>query len=359
MNRTRDVDILVGMQYGDEGKGQVAAMLADLAEQQGGPYQWTLRVGGNQAEHRFVRDGMECCARILPAAAAWRHPPILALLGAGHIYRPELLPLEARHLGIEPAYIYADPNAMWLTPEHAKTHTPMAKTRGSTGWGVGAAAAEKVLRRPGTRLVGQSADLVAFLGKGHVLRTSTLVDEIAGPGLVEGSQGALLSLNHGWYPYCTAKDVTPPALLAEAGIPVCRVRRVYGIVKLVVTRVPGPSGPAYGRPLTWDELQERSGVIVPHHRRLNGDTAQVAATTPERIFDFSWEELEYAAVLVGPDALIVTFADLHRPGNFRVRDWDDLHRDTRKLIETISERIAPVVAVRTGPGERDYILLDH
>ena len=356
---TQDIDFVVGAQQGDEAKGMVSKLLADRADAGGDPYAWTGRVGAQNAEHRFVHGACDFTARVLPSASAYRNG-ILALLGAGHCFYPEHLLLEAVHLGMPLERIYVDPHAMWLRPDHGETNLQTGNARGTTGWGVGAAIAEKVRRQPGTQLIGDCDTLRSALGP-RLTPISTLISAIPGPGLMEGSQGAMLSLNHGHYPHCTAKDVTVPALCAEMGIPVRRVRRVFGVVRMVSMRVPGPSGPVGSAEITYDDVESRTGLRMPHHKRLQGDTTRWTASNrpdqaeEERLFELSMDELAFTHNLNAYDAIAVTFADYHRRGNYRATSWDSLHPDTQHAITEIEKRIAPVVLVRTGQGEHDNI----
>lgn len=353
-----DVDFVVGTQYGDEGKGMIAKLLADRAEQENRPYTWTARVGAQNAEHRFIHKSCSFCARILPSASCYRDN-ILAILGAGHCFRPEQLPLEAIHLGVPLGRIFVDPQAMWLKAEHAGANLAIGNDRGTTGWGVGAAVAEKVRRKPGTKLVGDCDELRDKLGK-NMRCASELVDEVDGPGLFEGSQGAMLSLNHGHYPHNSTKDVTVMGLCAELGLGYQRIRNVYGAVRAVMMRVPGPSGPTGGKEVSYDEIEGRTGLRLPHHTRLQGDTTRWRASVgqeqadEERLFDISIEELRKTNIWNNYTALVLTFTDYHRRGNYRVTKWEELHPDTKKLVMEL-ERIAPVVLIRTGQGEHDNI----
>lgn len=358
----RDVDVILGSQYGDEGKGAVAKNLADNAEFAGQPYRWTSRTGAQNAEHRFIHTGIasgasDFCCRVLPSACCYRDG-ILAILGAGHCFIPSHLIKEATHLGIPKERIYCDVNAMWLREDHASSNLEIGNQRGTTGWGIGQAIAEKVRRKPGTNLIGNNPDLQQWLGK-NLCDVPRLIGQINGPGLMEGSQGAMLSLNHGHYPYCTAKDVTAPAMAAELGISHKRIRHVYGVARLVMMRVPGPSGPTGSAELSYDEVEERTSLRLPHHTRLQGDTSRWKASNrpdqaeEERLFELSMEELYKSHLLNGYDAIAVTFTDFHRQGNYRATSWSELHQDTRDLIEEIDRQIAPVFLVRTGKGEKD------
>jgi adenylosuccinate synthase len=172
-------------------------------------------------------------------------------------------------------------------------------------------------------------------------------------GLMEGSQGALLSLNHGHYPYCTGKDVTVPAICAEMGLSHHRINQVWGVVRLIPMRVPGPSGPTAAPELSYDDVEETVQIRIPKHKRMQGDAT---ASTEERLFEFSMDELVKSHYLNGFTHLAITFADYHRPGNYRQTEWDGLHDDTKLLIGDIERELQiPVVLVRTGQGEHDNI----
>lgn len=358
----QDVDIVLGAQYGDEGKGMIAKLVADRMAEKGEPYKWTARVGAQNAEHRFIHNACEFCARILPSASAYRDD-ILAILGAGHCFRPEQLKLEATHLGVPMERIYLDPHAMWLKEEHAIANLEIGNARGTTGWGVGAAIAEKVRRRPGTQLMGDNEEMRNLLGN-RMTSVPRLLDQIDGPGLFEGSQGAMLSLDHGYYPYCTAKNVSVPAMIGELGIGMKRVRRVIGVSRMVMMRVSGPSGPTSGKEISYNDVENRTGLRLPQHKRLQGDTTRWRASKndrqaeEERLFEVSVEELYLSHVLNNYDALVLTFADYHRKGNYRVTDFNDLHPDTQALVKKIDREVAPVILIRTGQGEHDCIWRD-
>ena len=351
MEFNRDVDIVVGAQYGDEGKGTICSLLAERMRNAGNTYRWTARVGGQNAEHRFIYQGQPYCGRVLPSASVQQ--PINVLLGAGHCFRPDHLLKEAQDMGVPWGKLYIDGQAMWLQVRHRSSNQEASSARGTTGWGIGAATAEKVLRKPGTHLIRDDVALPRAIFIGSVAH---VVYDIPGPGLFEGSQGALLSLDQGRYPYCTGKNVTVPAMCAELGISLKRVRRVVGVVRLVPMRVPGESGSTGGRETSYDALETLTGISIPKVKRMQGDMTK---ETEERVFEFSMSDLRHSHRLNGYDSIVITFADYHRPGNYLVRNWEDLHPATQRLINQIGKEIAPVILVRTGPGEYDNIWLEE
>ena len=164
-------------------------------------------------------------------------------------------------------------------------------------------------------------------------------------GILEGSQGALLSLNHGYYPYCTSKDVTPAALLAEAGIATRRVRDIWAVYRAVVMRVPGHSGPSDGEEITWAELEAAIGKFIPKYAKVQTDSGD-----KERVFLWSWTEFKKSLTLIGPDYIALTFADWWPTPLMKDHPTlDDL------LLQIHNVANCPVGLVRNGPGWNDYI----
>lgn len=349
------VDVVVGGQYGDEGKGQICAWLAHNRRSAKNPYHFAIRVGGSNAEHRFVLpDGSKHTARVLPVAA-WIDPEILIVLGPGHMIRldsflAEVADLEELH-GPQTGRIFIDPLAGVIDPEtHVKAGNHKKTTwRGSTFQGNGQAVAHKVLRDGTFKTAKDYEELQQYVCKFNntwQLLKFWLSDGYC--GLLEGSQGALLSLNHGYYPFCTAKDVTPPALLAEAGLPIQAVRNVYAVYRTIPMRVPGNSGPTGGKELTWKQLEEYIGKSIPESVKHQTDSGK-----RERIFLWSWEDFSKSIHLCGPTHLVLTFADWW-PTKLMASRGHTLEKHISSMSAIAG---APVFMVRHGPEWGDFKLL--
>jgi len=217
----KNIDIVVGGQFGDEGKGQICAQLAHENK-----YGFAVRVGGSNAEHRFeTPDGKRYTGRVLPVAG-WVDPDVKLVIGAGHMVKldslfTEIADLETIFGGDQSDRIFIDPQAGVIDPDHVEKGKEAALFRGSTHQGNGQAVAHKVMRDGGFKVARDYSELQPFIIRGDAVELIGEWTANGQYGLLEGSQGALLSLNHGYYPYCTSKDVTPAALLAEAyrGIP--------------------------------------------------------------------------------------------------------------------------------------------
>jgi adenylosuccinate synthase len=343
-----NVDVVVGGQFGDEGKGQICAHLAYKQMVTGDPYGFSVRVGGSNAEHRFATpDGTRHTGRVLPCAG-WVDRDTKLVLGAGHMIKLNSFFSEVKELtgmfGDQTGRIFIDPQAGVIDSLHvgAGEHTAW---RGSTHQGNGQAVACKVLRDGTFRVARDYPELKDFV-KPNTVETMKYWMDLGEIGLVEGSQGALLSLNHGYYPFCTSKDVTPAAILGEAGIPTRRVRDTYAVYRTVFMRVPGNSGPSAGRELSWEELEAAIGKAI-------GDDVKVQTDSPtgarERMFLWSWEEFEKSVALIGPTRMALTFADW----------WSTSFSgmSLRELINGMELRAGCKVAIlRDGPSWSSHIL---
>lgn len=346
------IDIIVGGQFGDEGKGSVCAWLVDKKQQEGNPYKFAVRVGGSNAEHRFsLPDGRKFTSRVLPTAA-WLQSDLAIIIGPGHMVRLDTLQQEIKTLvelhGEEIQHkIFIDPFTGVIEPKH-KEMGKNTSWRGSTHQGTGQAVAHKVLRDGTFKTAQDYPELQQYIRPTwDILHYA--VESLGWSGILEGNQGVLLSLNHGYYPYCTSKDVTPAALLAEAGIPTKHVRDTYSIYRTVPMRVPGNSGPTGGRELTWEELEEGAGIDIPQNMKIQTDskTSENPEGDKERVFLWSWEDFAKSVAICGPTKMVLTFADW-----FPYNLMDICLKDLVEKMEEIAG--CPVVLVRHGAKWADY-----
>jgi len=340
------IDIVVGGQFGDEGKGSVAAQLAYEND-----YDFAIRVGGSNAEHRFkTPDGKSYTSRVIPTAA-WIDPDLALYLGAGHVIRLDTLQEEIKSLidrfGPDNVRqrLWIDPQAA-IVPKDIGDHSPNA-WRGTTHQGVGRTAAAKA-RRDGSSLLAKDYPEISEYVSTEVYAKVQEKLKDGGLGLLEGNQGVLLSLNHGYYPYCTAKDTTPAGLLAEAGIPISAVRHVYAIYRAVPMRVPGNSGPVAddSRELTWEELEEAMGKTLPEKAKRQTDSGD-----RERVFTWSWEDYRKSLALTGPDRIILTFIDWWAPA---LNGGADIYQHIKRMEREAGGQ-APVILLRDGPDWDDFV----
>jgi adenylosuccinate synthase len=222
------ISIVVGAQYGGEGKGKVAAYLA----MKNRPH-CTLRCGGPNSSHTVVWKGRTFRLRMMPAAAVV-NPKIEVCFGAGTLIHIPTLKQEARDIGYQ-GVLRIDNQAGIITEDiiREQREDPRYALIGSTMTGTGYASARRCLRK--LKLAREFAEL-----SGSLVNISELLQEKIAKGkhiLVEGHQGYGLSNYHGDYPYTSSRDSTASSMLAEIGLgPIQKAMKVILVAKMFPTR---------------------------------------------------------------------------------------------------------------------------
>ncbi|GGM68748.1 adenylosuccinate synthetase [Thermopolyspora flexuosa] len=272
--------VLVGAQWGDEGKGKATDLL-------GGDVDYVVRYqGGNNAGHTVVIGDQKYALHLLPTGVL--SPDVIPVIGNGVVIDPGVLLSEMdglRERGISCDRLLISANAHLIMPHHKAldkvTERYLGKARiGTTGRGIGPAYADKVARMgvrvqdlldPGIlkqkievalteknqvltkvynrRGIDVERTLDEYLGyaerlKPHIADTSLVLCRALDEGktvLLEGGQGTLLDIDHGTYPFVTSSSPTAGGACAGSGIPPTRLTRIIGIIKAYTTRV--GSGP--------------------------------------------------------------------------------------------------------------------
>jgi adenylosuccinate synthase len=324
--------IVAGGQFGSEGKGKIAAWLAP-------DFEHAVRTGGPNAGHTVVDGGRSIVLRHLPCALINRDAALY--LGAGSILDPEILLREISENQISRARLRIDPTAVVITRSHLDDEVELVQRIGSTGKGVGAAVASKVLRASEVVLARDVPDLSPYVGEvADALHRALGKKENV---LLEGTQGAGLSLHHGPYPFVTSRDTTASSICGEAGIGPLDVERVILVVRTYPIRVAGTSGPLPAE-ITWDDVTAKSGYTTPI-REYTTVTGRL-----RRVAEFDLERVVRAARLNSATDIALTFADYL---DCSVRDATAEEALTLPVMRFIEELEAatntPVTIVSTGP----------
>jgi adenylosuccinate synthase len=330
---TRSVDVLVGGQYGSEGKGNISAYLAP-------EYDVLVRVGGPNAGHKVYAEPDPLNFHHLPSGSV-SAPESKLLVGPGAtIYVPDLLDEVAR-FNIDQSRLKVDEKTMIITKQDRDSEKDLVAGIGSTGRGVGAAQARRIRnRKPGmVKLARDIKELRPF-----ICNSCEFLERVFERGarvFLEGTQGTGLSLYHGDYPYVTSRDTTVSGCLAEAGISPARVRRIVMVCRSYPIRVKSPPGGTSGpmtRPISWAEVARRSGHRVQSLRKTErGSTTN----RRRRVAEFEWTSLRKAVSLNAPTDIALTFVDYIHKENADARRFEQLTEDTIRFIEEV-ERIARV-----------------
>jgi adenylosuccinate synthase len=268
--------IVLGTQWGDEGKGKAVDFLADRMD-------LVVRYqGGNNAGHTVIAEGRLLKLQLIPSGILYDH--ITSVIADGVVVDPRHLLKEMadlRELGIDTSRLKVSGNAHMIMPYHLElekvTERFLGKNAlGTTKRGIGPAYGDKaarigirmqdlfdekifreklevVLREKNLILtkiynrlpldaeaiVDEYGELAGRL-RPHVTDTSLLIHRALQGGkqvMFEGAQGTLLDLDHGTYPFVTSSNPVAGYALASAGVSPLEVDRIVGIVKAYVTRV--------------------------------------------------------------------------------------------------------------------------
>lgn len=291
--------ILIGTQWGDEGKGKLTDLLAK-------EMQVVVRYqGGHNAGHTIVVDGERFALQLLPSGVLY--PYITPVIGNGVVVEPKVLieemnGLEAR--GIDCSRLVISGSAHLVMPYHqeldALTERYLGKNRlGTTKRGIGPAYADKaarvglrvqdlldpkifrqkldvalkeknlVLAKVYNRLGLSAADIAGAYLEEYAPRLAPLIGDSVGlvhdalsrdeGVLLEGAQATFLDLDHGTYPFVTSSNPVAGGACTGAGIGPRHITRVIGIAKAYVTRVGAGPFPTELTGPEGDRLVERGG----------------------------------------------------------------------------------------------------
>ena len=419
--------VLLGAQWGDEGKGKATDLLGDRVD-------YVVRYqGGNNAGHTVVIGDQKYALHLLPSGIL--SPNVIPVIGNGVVIDPAVLLTEIKGLnerGIDTSKLKISTNAHLITPYHRTidkvSERFLGKSKiGTTGRGIGPAYADKI-NRIGIRVQdlfdpsilrqkieaalhdknqilikvfnrkGITVDEVLdeYLGyaqilKPYVVDTALLLDQALKSGknvLLEGSQGTLLDVDHGTYPFVTSSNPTAGGASTGSGIGPTKITRVIGILKAYTTRVGSGPFPTELFDADGDALRKiggEVGVTTGRNRRCGWFDAPIAryAVRVNGLTDFfltkldvltGWEKIPvcvaYEVDGVRVEELPASQTDFHHakpiyeylPGwkeNIsKAKSIEDLPNNAKeyvKFLEKVSG--APISAIGVGPGRDETIVV--
>lgn len=271
------IHVVVGGQYGSEGKG---AFTAALTAKLKGERNAAIRVGGPNAGHTVIDNmGREWKLRQVPVAAVV-DPACALYIAAGseidlEVLDYEVAMLDAAGFAVTPR-LWVDDSATLITDADSAAEHGLVQRIGSTGKGIGAARAARINRE--AELYGSRYHGVDVLHRLRMTRPENII--------IEGTQGYGLGLHAGYYPFCTSRDCRAIDFLAEVGISPWEPASWHGPTNVWVVfrpypiRVAGNSGPMY-KELTWEQLAERHGHhIQPEHTTVTQKVRRVGEWDP-------------------------------------------------------------------------------
>ncbi len=250
------VSIVVGGQYGSEGKGKVAQYYTRLRGARA-----AVRVGGTNSGHTtLAHENDRVVLRQLPTAAL--EPDVLCVLAAGSYIDVDILTAEIDRLGLEPGRLVIDPGAMIITSADraAEGASDLKQRIGSTASGTGEAVARRTRRVSVHDLAGAAPELAPYLAPVRPLLRGML--DAGEHVVIEGTQGFGLSLLHSpHFPKATSRDTTAAGALAETGLSPFDVENIVLVLRCFPIRVAGDSGPFGTQELDWETIAREAGAV--------------------------------------------------------------------------------------------------
>ncbi|MBL1116156.1 adenylosuccinate synthase [Streptomyces sp. 110] len=341
--------VLLGAQWGDEGKGKATDLL-------GGSVDYVVRYqGGNNAGHTVVVGDQKYALHLLPSGIL--SPGCTPVIGNGVVVDPAVLLSELSGLadrGVDTSKLLISGNAHLITPYHTTldkvSERFLGKRKiGTTGRGIGPAYADKInrvgirvqdlfdesiLRQKVEAALDNKNQVLAKLYNRRAIAVDQVVEELLGYAdplsgyvadttlllnnaidqgrvvLFEGGQGTLLDVDHGTYPFVTSSNPTAGGACTGTGVGPTKISRVIGILKAYTTRV--GAGPFPTELLDEDGEKLRTiggerGVTTGRDRRCGWFDAVIAryATRVNGLTDFFLTKLD---VLTGWERIPVCVA---------------------------------------------------
>jgi adenylosuccinate synthase len=333
------MDIVLGLQWGDEGKGKFIDLISEN-------YDITARFnGGSNAGHSIQRNGKRITLKMIPSGIFMK--TVQNVIGTGTVLDPvsfkkEILNLQVFDETIRPEKnIIISRKAHLVLPTHKfldifMEESPDYTTIGTTKNGIAQAYSNKILRqnlRVGdlfssdfqTRVVpilrrdykmltdggmvlpsfeemsNEFFEAVDFLKRFNCTETEIYLNTALNEGkniLAEGSQAAMLDIDHGTYPYVTSSSTTAAGACSGLGISPKKMGEIYGIAKAYCTRV--------GNGMFPTELFDELGEEI----RIKGNEFGSNTGRPRRIGWLDLPALQYAVMINGVTQLVLTKADV-------------------------------------------------
>lgn len=377
------VTLIVGGQFGDEGKGKLVDVLS-VDAQIVARYQ-----GGANAGHTIIVDGTKYVLHLIPSGIL--HEGVTNILGNGMVIHPASLVEEIKQLEdagflVTPDNLKISESAHVITEDHISHDKQSGSIIGTTGRGIGPAYRDKAARI-GIRMhdyvsgdFSHSEELAGF-----VTNTTALVHQAREGGqsiLIEGAQGTMLDIDHGTYPFVTSSNCFAGGACTGLGLGPKHIDHIYGVFKAYLTRVGNG-------PMPTEQLNETGEFLREKGKEFGATTGR-----PRRCGWFDAVQAKYSVQINSMDKLLITKLDvfdglqeikictsynetgslypLHDldtctavyetfpgwDGSIRgITSFDKLPPEAKAYLKRIEEVVGiPILMVSTGPDREETIM---
>ncbi|UCE95378.1 MAG: adenylosuccinate synthetase [Candidatus Bathyarchaeota archaeon] len=324
--------VVAGAFWGDEGKGKIISYLA-LKDK----VDVCIRTGSVNAAHTIHFKGKRYALHMVPSTFVYDKCRLLIGPGA-NIHVPQFLK-EVAQTDVE-GRIGIDRQASIITQQHSGIDRSNGhlKSLGTTEWGVGPAVQERAKRS--AKLAKDIPELKQFLV--DVAGEANAAIDLNKTVILEGTQGLMLSLYHGSYPYVTSRDTSAAAICSESGVGPSRVDTIMVVFKAFITRVGAGDLPGE----------------LPKDEAIRRGWFETAAGTGRnrRSAPFNFDLAQRVAKIHGATEAAVTKLDVLFPSCKNATSYDQLPKEAKDFLVKIEKAAqVPVTLVGTGPGALDII----
>lgn len=334
--------VVVGGQFGSEGKGKISAIIT-LQEE----IDLCIRCGGPNSGHSFQSESGELVLlRQLPTGFVRRQTRLL--IPAGGLVDLEVLRSEIEALGLDASHVGVDRNAMVIAAidRERERQLGLGERLSSTLCGVGSAVARRALRTEDVELAANAATSHGWLRPflTDVSGEANCAVDRGKKVLIEGTQGSGLSVYHSlYYPKATSRDTNAAGFVSEVGLSPRLVSEVVLVFRTFPIRVAGAqAGPLHDE-ITWEQLQEESHSPVPLHEYTS------VTHRLRRLGRFDWEASRRAVLLNRPTQLALNFVDYLGFENRAASNWNTLNSLANGFVRKLEGLGVPVDYIGTGP----------
>lgn len=337
------ITVIVGGQFGGEGKGKMTANLCREHE-----FDVAVRCGGPNSGHTITIDNKQVVLRQIPAGVV--NPHTKMFLAAGCLIDLDVLLGEIDSFNLSPDRLGVDYNAAIIDKKYVQEEesTGLGVRIGSTCTGTGIAVAKRVLRGGALKLAKDVPELKSYLAD---VSDEVMVSHTSGKRIViEGTQGFGLSVYHSpYYPYATSRDTTASAFLSEVGISPLAVSDIIMVVRTFPIRVEGNSGPL-PKEIDWKAIQRESSY--PH--RIQEFTT--VTKNVRRVARFDLEIVKKAVIANMPTHVALMGVDYFNYENKGVRYYNELTQKTKDFIYWLEQELdIKINFIGTGPMDQELI----
>ena len=336
--------VVVGGQYGSEGKGKVSAFITKHEN-----VDICVRCGGPNSGHSFVdENGKNVVLRQLPTGFV--NPRTRLLIPAGALIDPPILKQEMESLGLLPERVGIDRKCFIIEEKDRDSEQAfgLRERLSSTLCGVGAAQSRRVLRTEDARLTKDVRHEYPWMSE-YLTDVSDEVNTALDHEkkvLIEGTQGFGLSLYHSdHYPKTTSRDTTAAGFLSEVGVSPRLVTEVVVVFRTFPIRVAGEQAGPLKDEITWEQLRSESGYPHPIEERTS------VTNKIRRVARFDWELARKAVRINRATRVALNGLDYLSFANFLSTCANSFSPDAKAFVERLERETATTAEyLGVGPG---------